>query len=51
MPDVEELAKIIDPEAFGLPDNIDEGSITDRDVARCRAMLILRLIQQKQDTK
>ena len=38
---IERLAKIIDPEAFGLPDNSEEGTITDRDTARDRARLIL----------
>jgi hypothetical protein len=40
---VEELAHIIDPEAFGLPNNIEDGTITDRDEARDRARLILAL--------
>jgi hypothetical protein len=40
--DVEAIAHIIDPEAFGLPTNIEEGTITDRDEARDRARIILR---------
>jgi hypothetical protein len=39
---VERLAKIIDPEAFGLPSNAEPNSISDRDEARDRARLILR---------
>jgi hypothetical protein len=38
---VEQIAKIIDPEAFGLPPNEDKETITDRDVARDRARLVI----------
>lgn len=41
-PDIDGLAKIIDPEAFGLPDNADPTSLTDRDIARDRARLIVQ---------
>jgi hypothetical protein len=41
LPEVEELAHIIDPEAFGLPNNEEDGTITDRDAARDRARLII----------
>lgn len=39
---IERFAKIIDPEAFGLPDNAGAGSLTDRDIARDRAFLVLK---------
>ena len=40
----EQVAKVIDPEAFGLPDNSEYGSITDRDTARDRARLVIALL-------
>lgn len=45
-PDVDGLAKIIDPEAFGLPDNAEATSLTDRDIARDRARLILQSLHR-----
>ena len=38
---IEKLARIIDPEAFGLPNNAEPCTLTDRDQARDRARLIL----------
>lgn len=38
---IERIAKIVDPEAFGLPDNVEATSLSDRDQARDRARLIL----------
>lgn len=46
-PSVDDLAKIIDPEAFGLPDNV--GDESDRDAARSRARLVLNALEQKAD--
>lgn len=43
-PAVEALAKMIDPEAWGLPNNVEADTITDRDEARDRARVILRFL-------
>jgi hypothetical protein len=40
-PLIERIAEIIDPEAFGLSPNEDTNTITDRDVARDRARLVI----------
>lgn len=43
---VERIARIIDPEAFGLPNNIEDGTLTDRDEARDRARIILTAVSE-----
>ena len=43
---IEQLARIIDPEAFGLPDNSEPDTITDRDTARDRARLVLAALRE-----
>lgn len=44
--DIESIARIIDPEAFGLPDNAEPNSLSDRDIARDRAKIIYREIER-----
>ena len=44
---VERLAKIIDPEAFGLPYKTEPGTLPDRDVARDRARMVLTELMQR----
>lgn len=39
---IEALARMIDPESFGLPNIVEEGTITDRDEARDKARVILQ---------
>ena len=41
----ERIARAIDPEAFGLPDNAAQDSITDRDIARDRADAVLAVMR------
>jgi len=41
---LEATAKEIDPEAWGLPDNAEPSSITDRDIARDRARAVLSAV-------
>lgn len=43
MADTETIAKIIDPEAWGLPDNV--GDESDREAARAKAAMIQNLVQ------
>jgi len=44
-PDVERIAQIVDPPAWGLPDPItQEDSLSDRDEARFRARQIVKFI-------
>ncbi len=46
----EELARLIDPEAFGLPsivNNLGEDYLTDRDEARAKADAILAFLREK----
>ncbi len=42
----ERIARAIDPEAFGLPDNAAQDSITDRDIARDRADAVLSAMRE-----
>jgi len=41
---IEAVAKTIDPEAWGLPSNIEDSTITDRDEARDHARAVRTLI-------
>lgn len=45
---IEKIAQIIDPEAWGLSNNIEDGTITDRDEARDRARLIIVALSRPQ---
>ena len=44
---VEQIARMVDPEAFGLPNIVEDGTITDRDEARDKARVILAWIENR----
>jgi len=44
---VEQIARMVDPEAFGLPNIVEDGTITDRDEARDKARVILAWIEKR----